>query len=184
MPQVYARMMRPDDPAPEREVKELRAFLRALLEELDVGSVKVDTQVREGVAHAEILTVAKEIKCDLIVMGAEGMSNPPRALLGSVTQKVARSMPCSILIVTEEDVLLNRARTAVDSIRARMQEGESLLGTGNPLEALAEYEQCLLQEPTYMPAWDGMALAYEALGDLNKAERCREMAQEIRNNIW
>lgn len=184
MPEMYARMMRPDDLAPAREVKELRTSLRTMLKDYDVGDMKVDTQVKEGVAHSQILAIVAETKCDLIVMGAEGMSNPPRALIGSVTQKVTRIMPCSILIVTEEDVLTTRAQAAVDTIQDRMQEGASLLGSGHPLEALAEYEQCLLQEPTYTPAWNGMALAYEGLGDLNKAERCRKMAQEIRDSIW
>jgi nucleotide-binding universal stress UspA family protein len=184
MPEMYARMMRPDDPTPAREVKEMRALLRAMLKDYDVGDIKVDTQVKEGVAHSQILAAVAEMKCDLIVMGAEGMSNPPRALIGSVTQKVARAMPCSILILTEEDVLATRAQAAIDSIQGRMQEAASLLEAGNPLEALAEYEQCLLAEPTYTPAWDGMALAYQALGDLNKSERCRQMAREIRSSIW
>jgi nucleotide-binding universal stress UspA family protein len=184
MPEAYARMMRPDDQTPAREVRKLRSELNALVGGLEVTGLELNTQVREGSPHAEILSAAAECKCDLIVMGAEGMSNQPRALVGSVTQKVTRAMPCSIVVFSEEDILAARLRSAIDSIRGHMQEGESLLQAGNPLEALAEYEQCLLEEPTYAPAWEGLAAAYESLGDLNKADRCRESAQRIQRSIW
>ncbi|UCG87598.1 MAG: universal stress protein [Gemmatimonadota bacterium] len=184
MPEVYARMMRPDDPTPSREMRKLRASLNALVGEYDIDGINLDTQVREGVAHAEILSAVAELTCDLVVMGTEGMSNPPRALVGSVTEKVTRAMPCSIVVVSEEDVLAARLRAAMASIQRHMQEGESLLRAGNPLESLAEYEQCLLEEPTYAPAWEGIAAAYKALGDLNKADRCKEWAQQIRQTIW
>jgi universal stress protein E len=184
MPAVYARMMRPDDLTPLREVKRLRSSLNALLQEYDVRGIEVDAQVREGSPHAEILSAVTELACDLIVMGAEGMSNQPRALVGSVTQKVTRAMPCSILIVNDEDVLATRLNTTIDSIELHMAEAESLLQAGNPLEALAEYERLVLDEPTYAPAWEGMAEAYKSLGDLNKADRCTESAELVRTTIW
>jgi nucleotide-binding universal stress UspA family protein len=184
MPEVYARMMRPDDRFPSREVKKLRHSLSALARECGADGVDWDVHVREGTPHAEILSAVAEFDCDLVVMGVEGMSNQPRALVGSVTEKVARSMPCSVVVVNEEDVLATRLTSAIDSIRGHMQEGGSLLQAGHPLESLAEYEQCLLEEPTYAPAWEGMAAAYESLGDLNKADRCRESAQRIRGTIW
>jgi nucleotide-binding universal stress UspA family protein len=184
MPEIYARMIRPDDTSSTRELKRMRSDLNALVRDFDVTGVEVQTQVREGSSHAEILSAVVEFKCDLVVMGAEGMSNQPRALVGSVTQKVARDMPCSMMVVSGEDILASRLTAAIDSIRGHMQEGESLLRTGSPLESLAEYEQCLLDEPTYAPAWEGMAAAYESLGDLNKADRCKESAQRIRGTIW
>jgi nucleotide-binding universal stress UspA family protein len=158
MPEIYARMIRPDDTSSTRELKRMRSDLNALVRGFDVTGVEVQTQVREGSSHAEILSAVVEFKCDLVVMGAE--------------------------VVSGEDILASRLTAAIDSIRGHMQEGESLLRTGSPLESLAEYEQCLLDEPTYAPAWEGMAAAYESLGDLNKADRCKESAQRIRGTIW
>lgn len=184
MPSVYARMMRPDDLNPMREVRRLKSSVNALLQEYDVRGVEVDAQVREGSPHAEILSVVAEAECDLLIMGAEGMSNQPRALVGSVTQKVTRAMPCSILIVNDEDVLATRLKATIDSIELHMRDAQSLLRVGNPLEALVEYERLVLDEPTYAPAWEGMAEAYKSLGDLNKADRCRESAARVRTTIW
>ena len=184
MPEVYARMMRPDDRSPSHWKKRLRTELSALVREFDMAGVEVHEQVREGSPHAEILSAVAELECDLIVMGTEGMSNQPRTLVGSVTKKVTREMPCSVVTVNDEDVLAARLSNALDDIQEHMREGESLLRSGYPVEALAEYEQCLLDEPTYAPAWEGMATAYESLGDLNKADRCREAAELIRGTIW
>ncbi len=183
MPEVYAQMLRPDDRSLAHNTKRLRSELSALVREFDVAGVKVYKQVRQGSPHGEILSTAAELKCDLIVMGTEGTSNQPRTLVGSVTQKVTRAMPCSIVTVNAEDVLAARLGIALDVIQQHMREGESLLRSGNPVEALAEYEQCLLDEPTCALAWEGMAAAYESLGDLNKADRCREAAERIRGAI-
>jgi len=184
MPEVYAQMLRPDDRSPSHETRRLDSELSALVREFDVAGVEVHKRIREGSPHAEILSAVAELKCDLIVMGTEGTSNQPRTLVGSVTKKVTRAMPCSVFTVNSEDVLPARLSSALANIQERMREGESLLRSGNPVEALAEYEQCLLDEPTYAPAWEGMAAAYESLGDLNKADRCRGAAQTIRGTIW
>jgi len=71
MPEVYARMMRPDDRSPSHWKKRLRTELSALVREFDMAGVEVHEQVREGSPHAEILSAVAELECDLIVMGTE-----------------------------------------------------------------------------------------------------------------
>jgi universal stress protein E len=180
IPVIYAQMMPPDGTARFPKPQLMESELNALVHEFDVAGIDVRQQVREGIPHTEILSAASDLECDLIVMGTEGMSNQPRTLVGSVTKKVTRAMPCSIVTVNDEDVLVARLSNALNNIQEQMQEGAAQLRSGNPVEALAEYEQCLLDEPTYAPAWDGLAAAYEAMGDLNKADRCAKAAERIR----
>ena len=52
----------------------------------------------EGFAWEEIVRVAHESHCDLIVMGSEGKSGIGRSLLGSVAEQVARHAPCPVLL--------------------------------------------------------------------------------------
>ncbi|MEK6694080.1 MAG: universal stress protein, partial [Nitrospirota bacterium] len=47
----------------------------------------------------EIIKAASLQKADLIVMGAKGLGAIARFLLGSVSTKLARHCPCSILVV-------------------------------------------------------------------------------------
>lgn len=180
MPDIYVRMMRPNDRPQLQNPNDECSELTALVREFDVAGVEVHTEVRDGAPHTEILSAVSDLECDLIVMGTEGMTNRPRTLVGSVTKRVTRAMPCSIVAVNDEDVLAARLNNALRNIQEHMREGAQQLRSGNPVEALAEYEQCLIDEPTYAPAWDGMAAAYEATGDLNKADRSSKAAERIR----
>ncbi|MFA7335338.1 MAG: universal stress protein [Candidatus Obscuribacterales bacterium] len=60
---------------------------------------QIETKVIAGPAKAEIVDLAQEWKADLIVMGSHGRKGFNRLLLGSVTEDVMKSSPCSVTIV-------------------------------------------------------------------------------------
>lgn len=53
----------------------------------------------EGDPAAEIVRYATDASMDLIVMGTHGRSGIERLLVGSVTERVMRSAPCSVMAV-------------------------------------------------------------------------------------
>ncbi len=55
--------------------------------------------VVEGDPATEILGVAEEENCDLIVMGTHGLTGLERLLMGSVAEQVLRRAPCPVLTV-------------------------------------------------------------------------------------
>lgn len=55
--------------------------------------------LRNGSPILQIVEFAKEIGCDLIVMGTHGRSGLEHLLLGSVAENVVRRAPCSVLTV-------------------------------------------------------------------------------------
>ncbi len=57
------------------------------------------TLMKEGNIVNEIEKVAKKEKCDLIVVGNKGLGGVARLLLGSVSNKLAQSSPCTLMIV-------------------------------------------------------------------------------------
>jgi nucleotide-binding universal stress UspA family protein len=61
--------------------------------------VHVDDRLAEGSAPEEILRVAEEEGCDLIVMGTQGRTGLARLLMGSVAEKVMRGAHCPVLTV-------------------------------------------------------------------------------------
>jgi nucleotide-binding universal stress UspA family protein len=61
--------------------------------------VSVEVLLAEGDAPKEILRVAKEKSCDLIVMGSQGRVRPGRLLIGSVAENVVRQSQCPVLIL-------------------------------------------------------------------------------------
>jgi len=55
-------------------------------------------EVLEGPAARAILQVARTRQCDLIVMGARGLSPFGAMLLGSVSMRVVHEAPCPVLL--------------------------------------------------------------------------------------
>ncbi|MEX0861358.1 universal stress protein [Nitrosopumilus sp.] len=55
--------------------------------------------LKKGNIVSEIEKVAKNEKCDLIIVGSKGLGTVTRFLLGSVSNKLAQYSPCSLLIV-------------------------------------------------------------------------------------
>jgi nucleotide-binding universal stress UspA family protein len=84
-------------------VQALEDAVRDLLEEearrLRGRGVEVTTLLRIGFASEAVLAAAKELDAGLIVMGTHGRRGLPRALLGSVAEKVTRSSPVPVLTV-------------------------------------------------------------------------------------
>jgi nucleotide-binding universal stress UspA family protein len=61
--------------------------------------VGVEQHVGVGRPASEVVRVAQETGCDLIVMGTHGRSGIRRLLMGSVAEKVMRTAPCPVLTV-------------------------------------------------------------------------------------
>ena len=60
-------------------------------------NVSVEHHLKEGDPATEILRLAQEIKCDLIVMGTHGRTGLGRLFVGSVAEQVLRKAPCPVL---------------------------------------------------------------------------------------
>ena len=94
-------------PAPILAGPELRQGvedeMRRFVAPADEARVPLETQVRDGQPWREIEAVAGELPADLVVMGTHGTGGFERFLLGSVTEKVLRRLPCPVLTVCHEE---------------------------------------------------------------------------------
>ena len=61
--------------------------------------IDVITIMKEGNISNEIVKLAKNKKCNLIIVGSKGLGATARFLLGSISNKLANNSPCSVLIV-------------------------------------------------------------------------------------
>ena len=84
-------------------LKILRKFGEKTLENAKniLSKKQVDAKIilAEGNIADEINKTAKKEKCDLIIVGNKGLGAVGRVLLGSVSNKLAQSSACSLLIV-------------------------------------------------------------------------------------
>ncbi|MGH9020215.1 MAG: universal stress protein [Acidimicrobiales bacterium] len=78
----------------------------ALLQDLAMVAreygVEATTHGVEGDAVAAILSAAKSVDADLVVVGNKGMTGV-RRVLGSVPNSIAHGAPCSVLVVDTTD---------------------------------------------------------------------------------
>lgn len=87
------------------------------------AGVDVETELRRGTPHEEILAAVDESTADAIVMGTHGRTGIDRLLVGSVTERVIRESPIPVTTVRVSerkraidtpDRALERAREAVE----------------------------------------------------------------------
>jgi nucleotide-binding universal stress UspA family protein len=101
-------------PLPVEEIGQLvRAKLDQFVDKTRVRYGKCEGAVEAGFAWERILDRAAKSDADLIVMGTHGRRGLPRALMGSVTEKVARMASIPVLTVsTRHDAARQRAANA------------------------------------------------------------------------
>jgi nucleotide-binding universal stress UspA family protein len=78
-----------------------RRSLDAIRERLDGPELKytVEDRLGRGRVAGEILRTAREVACDLIVLGTHGRTGLGRLLLGNVAESVVPWADCAVLIV-------------------------------------------------------------------------------------
>jgi len=95
-PVMLAEYVPPDFDAQQRTAAE--EGIAALAKQIDLGSGKVTTVVRQGGVYHEILEEAKEMDADLIVMTSH-RAGVRTYFLGSHAGHVVRYATCSVLVV-------------------------------------------------------------------------------------
>ncbi|WP_186758057.1 universal stress protein [Echinicola salinicaeni] len=78
---------------------EAKDKLDAFVQKHSIGKVPVDISIRVGVPYEEILSLAKKIGAELIVIGAYGRGTEGEKFIGSNIQKVIRKATCPVLAV-------------------------------------------------------------------------------------
>ena len=91
----------PSDDEIQRELANLRTRLE--------GQAECRTVLRKGNAVKEIIDVASERDCDLIILSTHGRTGLDRLISGSTAEKVVRRAGCPILVVRphEHDFVAN-----------------------------------------------------------------------------
>ena len=95
-----------------REAVQLERELAKLAKALPAGSLG-RIIVRPGLAVDDIISVAKELRVDLIVVPTHGHSGMQRVFFGSTAEGIIRWAPCAVLVLrAEEHEFVISAKTA------------------------------------------------------------------------
>ncbi len=85
-----------------RIIDAAQTALAQLSEKYEQRGVKLETLIEQADPREGVLSAAKKIGADLIVMGTHGRRGLARALIGSVTEAVVRTSPVPVLTVHAE----------------------------------------------------------------------------------
>ncbi|MEA5405364.1 universal stress protein [Arcicella sp. DC2W] len=77
----------------------LQHFTVHFIEKTGLASERITQRVEYGLATDKIITIANQIKADLIVMGTQGASNIFERWLGTHTQEVMKKANCPVWVV-------------------------------------------------------------------------------------
>ena len=154
------------------------------LQGFESGNFKWTKTLRRGKPHEEILRAIREVQPSLLVMGSQGRTGLSRLLMGSTTERVVREMPCSVITLKQEHVIRFPLEKEVADIETHFRRGKELLKKQLMEGAVAQFEYCIRKDVLFIPAWEGMAVAYRHMGKKKEASRCEEMGAHIHKHLW
>ncbi|MDT7041153.1 universal stress protein [Candidatus Nitronereus thalassa] len=85
-----------------RRKKSQESLLKQTKKSLTLRKGKVE-HIAVGYAAEEIVKAAYRFRADLVVIGSRGLTGVKRTLLGSVSSRVVRHAPCSVLVVRKNE---------------------------------------------------------------------------------
>ncbi len=79
--------------------EQLLAEMKRFVDAESAAAVPAQLMIRKGDIATEVLSEAKNLKADLLVLGTHGRSGFERFVMGSVTEKLLRKASCQVLTV-------------------------------------------------------------------------------------
>lgn len=161
-------------------IKEFDLFLK----DLNLTGLSWEKHTQKGDPSIEILKTLKINNSDLLIMGTTGKSGLIRVLMGSVTGKVIREVPCSFITLKSEEVISHELETRVHNLEKHFNKAKQLFRDGFYAKSIIEFKICLSINDMHIPALNGIAKAYKELGDTNNSRKYKNMSKEIVAKIW
>jgi len=160
--------------------KEMKQFVK----EFDLDGIDHVIDIQAGVAHENILHTIKEYGHDLLVMGTNGRSGLNRIVMGSVTEKVTREMPCSFVTTKTQDIIQLRFDNEIKEIEIHFKNANNLVENGFYKEAINQYMICLQINDMHIPTMYKLAEVHKIIGDNAKAGYYDNMAKDLLARLW
>jgi len=167
----------------EKHVKSETSKFESFLKNFDFHDVRWEQVVREGFPAEAIITAISDFVSELVIMGSVGRTGLSRILLGSVAGKVARVLPCSMIMFKAEDAIRVKLEEDLTDLRSHHVRGHELLRNGFLNEAKRQFEHCIQTSDIFAPAWESLAEVYERQNESQMADQCRETARRIEETL-
>lgn len=172
-----------DEAAEREQVRAQSDRFAALLRRFDWHDVTWEQSVRRGDPAEQIQAAVRELQAELLVMGSAGRSGLWRIFGGSVTEKIATLLPCSLLTMVSRHAERAKVDAQLTDLETHFARGRDLLKNGFPTEAERQFAHCVHINDMFAPGWEALAETHERRGDPHQAAECRETAARIRSAL-
>ncbi|MCP4122759.1 MAG: universal stress protein [Bacteroidetes bacterium] len=164
--------------------KEHESELEEFLEGINLIGLVHDIKIAAGDPAKEINKSLRSHKPDLLVMGTTGKTGLSRWIMGSVTEKVIREVPCSFITLKSESTLSPELESRVLDLEYHIKAARELFDKNLFQEAIEEFSTCLKINDMHIPSLVGISKAYEALGNDELAKSYRRIATSTLDKMW
>jgi len=164
--------------------KENEEKFNTYLEGFNIAGIEYKTELLTGKPYETIVKFADQNNIDLIFMGATGKSVLQRVLLGSVTEKVVRELPSSMVITKSENLLKLKMESDISNLEKHFSQALKLKDTGFYDEAIEQLNICLQINDLHVPAMNELITIYELTGNKESAEYIKQKLYDILDRLW
>jgi nucleotide-binding universal stress UspA family protein len=159
----------------EEHIKEFDDFLKGF----NLKDLSWRKELKRGKPDEEILKTVQEQNINLLVMGTAGRSGLSKVLIGSVTERVIREVPCTFVTTKSLDVIKLHLEHRIRDIESHYKTAVQLMEDGFLQESIKEFQVCLKINDMHIPSLHGIAKVYDKLEDEKMAENYRQMVREV-----
>ncbi len=172
----------------EKENQNLKAQheqeMEVFLKKFSLTDVNFSVMIKDGDTNQVINNIVLNNNVDLVVAGTTGKNNFGKIIIGSVTEKLIREMPCSVITTKASDIVNLKLENETNDIELLSKLAQEELDCGNYEKAIVHYKMCLRINDMHIPSHFRIAKAYKTLGDMEKYETYKQNASELLSKIW
>ncbi len=168
-------------------LKEIKNEMNEFIKDFDLKGIKHKIEIKTGAAHEEILKTIKTEGHDLLIIGTHGRSGLQRFVMGSVTEKVTREVPCSF-ITTRNDVIIqlqfDNDLDEIHEIEQHFKKANELVRDAFYKEAIGKYLICLEINSLHIPSMFKVSNVFKMIDDHAQAIYYSDMAKDVLTRLW
>ena len=168
-------------------LKEQKNEMAVFIKDFDLEGINHKIEIKTGAADVEILKSIEEEGHDLLIMGTHGRSGLNRFIMGSVTEKVTREVPCSF-ITTRNDVIIelkfDNDLDEIDEIEKQFKKANELVHHKIYKEAIGKYLICLEINSLHIPSMFKVSNVFKMIDDHAQAKYYSDMAKDVLTRLW
>jgi len=167
-----------------QQQQQIQKRFNQFLEDLNLVGLTWHQELRNGDASKQIINSIAENEIDLLLMGTSGKTGLTRLVIGSVTEKVIREVPCSFVTLKSADVIQLQLETSLRDLENHYKVAEQLMADGFFEESIEEFQKCLTINSMHVPSYYSIAKVYEKLEDPTNAKLFNDQGKEIMDRMW